>query len=823
MTSCLRTSKGESIPLQGVEILGDVLGGHAHLRFRQRYRNDDAVPVEAIYVFPLPADGTLVGFSMSCNGRTIEGAVKEREEAFRSYDDAVFDGHGAALLEQERPNVFTASIGNLVPGEETVIEVRVIQRVQGDEGALRILIPTLVAPRYIPTAGASGPVPDRTAHGAADPTAAVPDADRISPPTGAPDYGLRLELVFDLGRDLDIESPSHPIQVVREGGKVRVSLRRDEVPLDRDVVVVARGVESGPLRAATVHRDGDDRFVALTVVPDLGAAAPTPLDVVFVVDTSGSMGGASIVEARAALRLCLRHLREGDRFNVIRFASDHSALFARPEPFTQRSLERADAWVKALEPDGGTELMAPLAVAVGQAPRGVVVLLTDGQVGNENQILAHVLAERRETRIYTFGIGTNVSDALLRDLAKKTGGAVEMIHPGERIDEKVVAQFARAGARRVTDVKVTWSGMSAEELAPMEPPALIDNDPWVLYARVRGGGVGEAQIRGDLDGQPFYLAVPVDLDGAGSQPLLPKLWAAERVRALEMEGLEGRRAERMKERIVALGVTYGIATRFTSFIAVETRTGDRRASGHPETRVVPVHAPAGWAQRGRGVPVDSILSGQGSFSGPVRHRIMSAGAMPSAPQMTMGVPQSPTNAAPGPVATKGGGFLAEVAGLFRGTTAAAEPPSPAPMMAAGGDILMGHVTTSVIAPGDATGALLLAQLASGLWGPSEGSEGSEGDDELRARATVQALLQLLRAGVGAAHPIHGAQVKKAVEAVVKLAGRLETEPRLRELLLAAAWLLADGKRLRARVAKELGGAPQEAAVRARVDELAAGM
>src|SRR5262249_20710956 len=158
---------------------------------------------------------TLVGFAMICHGRRIEGMVKEREEAFRAYDDAVMDGHGAALLEQERSNVFTASVGNLLPGEETVVEVKYVQRLAADEGSLRWMIPTLVAPRYIP----GKPAGDRTAHGWAEPTDAVPDADRITPKIGDVAYGLKLDLVFDLGVDVAVESPSHELVVAREEGR----------------------------------------------------------------------------------------------------------------------------------------------------------------------------------------------------------------------------------------------------------------------------------------------------------------------------------------------------------------------------------------------------------------------------------------------------------------------------------------------------------------------------------------------------------------------------------------------------------------------------
>src|SRR5690349_20304616 len=167
----LYTTDDRPIPLRGVEVTGEVLGGHAQVTVRQRYQNAETKPVEAVYTFPLPSDATLTGFAMTCAGRRLDGVVKEREEAFRDYDDALFAGHGAALLEQERPNVFTASVGNLLPQEETVVEITYVQRVPADEGALRWSVPTLVAPRYIP----GKPAGDRTADGWTEPTDQVPD------------------------------------------------------------------------------------------------------------------------------------------------------------------------------------------------------------------------------------------------------------------------------------------------------------------------------------------------------------------------------------------------------------------------------------------------------------------------------------------------------------------------------------------------------------------------------------------------------------------------------------------------------------------------
>ncbi len=600
MNAGLFSRQGDAVALKGVEVEGEVLGAHARVTVRQRYHHEGRNAVEAIYTFPLPSDATLTGFSMTCEGRRFEGAVKEREAAFRAYDDAVVAGHGAALVEQERPNVFTASVGNLLPGEETVVEVVYVQRVSVDEGSLRWMIPTLVAPRYIP-GSAEG---DRTAHGVNAPTDRVPDADRISPPRAADiPYGLRLDLTFDLGREVRVESPSHAIAVAYEGTRTRVRFAQHEVALDRDVVLNARGTGNGLAQTTGVaaHRvAGSDGYVVLSMVPDLyslGAEATRAATVVFLIDVSGSMEGDSIREARAALRLCLRHLRGGDRFNVIAFSSSHRAFEREPVPFTETSLARADKWIEALDADGGTELLAPLTLATAMAPGGVVVLLTDGQVGNEDEILRAVLKRRGEsaTRVCSFGIGTNVSDALLRDLARETGGAVEFIHPGERIDEKVVAQFARAVAPRITDVRVRFNNVDVAELAPAKIPDIVDGESWSILGRYTRGGGGSAELTGNYRGTPFTLSLPVDLPEECARPVVAALWAAERIRDLEDAKVEGRRAETMKQRIVELSVSHGVASRFTSFVVVEHRTGDRRATAMPDTAVVPVNLPAGWA------------------------------------------------------------------------------------------------------------------------------------------------------------------------------------------------------------------------------------
>ncbi|WP_225408373.1 VIT domain-containing protein [Stigmatella hybrida] len=852
----LYTRDGAKVPLQGVEVTGELLGSHARVRVRQRYLNTERRPVEAVYVFPLPSDGTLTGFSLECNGRRLQGVVKEREEAFRTYDDAITAGHGAALLDQERANVFTAQVGNLLPDEETYVEVEFLQAIQVEEGSVRWMLPTLVAPRYIPGA----PQGDRTAHGTASPTPRVPDADRITPPMGNVGYGLKLDLKVDLGREVVVESPSHALSLEKEGTRVRVKFARDEVALDRDFVLTVRSPDtSTQLTPLVTHRQGEKPGTfALTVVPDLLglAAGPKRQEVVFVVDTSGSMDGESLPQAQGALRLCLRHLREGDRFNIIAFDTSFQTFAPEPAVFTQKTLEQADRWVAALSAAGGTELLQPMLAAVQGVPDGVVVLLTDGQVGNEAEILQAVLGARKTARIYSFGIGTNVSDALLRDLAQQTGGAVEFIHPGERIDDKVVAQFSRALAPRITGLQAQFEGVEGVELAPAELPPLVDAVPWTLLGRYPTPGQGKVTLRGRSGTEPFVLTVPVDFPAVSDRPAVEKWWAAERIRGWEAAELDSRRAQRMKERIVQLAVEHQLVTRHTSFVVVEERTGERRASGQPETRVVPVHAPAGWAMLGtahaqgqqdgamavpppgaapkplrkpspvarggapRGIPAPAPA--MAASRSRAQREEETTGSFPTldaseAPELALhegsgGFPVPPPPAAPAPAPAKKKGLLdglfgkAEAPVLVKESSRREQPAAaPEPQ-----------------GPEDVT-TLLSRQLASGLWdGAGPGTEA-----ERQARATALALLELLRQGITSQHPLHGAQVKKAVEALLQLTPGLGHAPAVVELALGVAWLVAAGPRTRGRIAQAaqpLAGLStrmgDEAALRQHVDALA---
>ena len=851
----LYTRSGDQVPLQGVDVTGEMLGGHARVHVRQHYRNTEAKPVEAVYVFPLPSDATLTAFSMECAGRRIQGVLKEREEAFRAYDDAVTAGHGAALLDQERPNVFTAQVGNLLPGEETLVEVEFLQAIQVEEGCVRWALPTLVAPRYIP----GTPSGDRTAHGWAEPTNRVPDADRITPPVGDARYGLTLDLLVSLDREVVVESPSHTLDVSHAEGGTRVKLSQPHVALDRDLVLnILSPDTSTPLITLVTHRQGEEPGTfALTVVPDLCgmAVGPKRQEVVFVVDTSGSMAGGSLAQAQGALRLCLRHLREGDRFNIIAFENRFHSFAPQPVPFTQKTLEQADQWLSALRAYGGTQLLQPMLAAVQSVPDGVVMLLSDGQVGNEAEILEAVMGARKTARIYSFGIGFRVSAVLLKDLARLTGGAVECIYPGERIDDKVVAQFSHVLSPRVTDVEAHFEGVEAVALlqpqqlvdgTPLQPQELVDGRPWSIFGRYTTPGSGKLVLKGKSIAETFSLSIPVNFPAQSDRPAVEKLWAAERIRVWQDAGLVGRRGKVLKPRIIQLALAHGIVTPYTSFVVVEERTGERRASGQPETRVVPVHIPAGSA-----------------MFGTEKNKAAAPAPTVGRPTPTVGRPAPTVGSADPrslrPVATQAiviSRPLIQVRGVTR--TGSARPlipdrkqqkggegnehqEKPAALMEPQGGLDLPEEPSLAAAPARAPVApsepeleltafanngvgLLERQLASGLWvGTGAGAEPVR-----QARTTALALLLLLRQGITSSHALHGAQVKKAVEALLALLPQLGGAPDVAELALGVAWLVAAGPRTRGRItqaAQPLAGLGarlrNEVALRQHVDALAA--
>jgi Ca-activated chloride channel family protein len=546
-------------------------------------------------VFPLDESAAVCGFAAVVGGVRYEGVVKSREDAFATYDDALAAGHGAFLLDEERPDVFTASIGNLAPGMDVQIELTYVAELTFEGDAIRFTLPTTVSPRYAPAEDQRG--------------VGRPSAAALNPPlTAQAPFGLSFSArVATRGGVRRIESPSHPISVDVDADEARVTLSQEHVALDRDLVLLVTPAETaGP--HVVLERTKAGRIAAAITFRPAFDVARVPADVVFVVDRSGSMQGSSIEQVRNALQLCLRSLEPGCSFNIVGFGSTFESLFADCQPYDERSLKQASDYVANLDATlGGTEILPALESVLENAVRRErvvqLVVMTDGQVTNSDAVIDAVRRRKERVRVFTFGIGRGASHYLVRGLARAGGGVPEFVYPGERIEPKVVRLFRRALSPAMTDVQLDWGGSSVTTV-PMSVGPLFAEEAFRCYGladQIKAGTV-TLRARGATGQMSWSLDLrPADVkDGA----VVGTLAARARIREIEEGGAwspdrgsrqRERRENRAVAEIVSLALEFGLASRETSWVVVEKR--DVPLAEAAELRRVPISITSGWGGR----------------------------------------------------------------------------------------------------------------------------------------------------------------------------------------------------------------------------------
>ncbi len=594
--SGLLSREGAAVPLVGVSARAEIRDNACRVVLSQRFRNDETQPIEAVYKFPLEEGAAVCGFEVEIDGRLVKGRVEEREKAFEAYDEALTAGHGAYLVDEERADVFTASVGNLPPGKEAVLRLTTVSELPLEGDAIRFTLPTTIAPRY-------APAQDRKGVGETE-------AERVSPPYALQvPYGLTLEVDIRTTAPVrSVESPSHPIGVTIEDGRATVRLSEREAALDRDVVLKIELAETHQPRAVVERGPDGSAYALVSFRPKLDAAL-APAEVVFVVDRSGSMQGSSIAEAKNALQLALRSLRPGCYFNIVGFGSRFESLFPESRAYDDASLAQAAKHVQQLDADlGGTEILKPLEHVLGAAPRpGLprqVFVLTDGQVSNTDAVIELARSHAAHARVFTFGIGAGASHHLVKGLARAGEGEAELIAPGERIEAKVLRQLSRALAPALSDVKVDWGGLSATQ-APHEVPPVFGDGRVLLFGKLDDPQAASVTLRAVAKDGPVSFALPVDPGSAGEGTLVGTLWARRMIRDLEEGRSElhprrgsqqtravGLKEEKAKAEIVSLGTTWSLVSRHTSFVAVEER--ETPTEGDAQLRRVPVAIARGW-------------------------------------------------------------------------------------------------------------------------------------------------------------------------------------------------------------------------------------
>jgi Ca-activated chloride channel family protein len=610
----LDTARG-ALPLVAMNLDARVTGLLAALELEQTFVNSTGVPIEATYIFPLPDRAAVTRFRMEVAGRVVEGVVEERGAAREHYDRAIATGHRAAITEEDRAGVFTLRVGNLMPRESATIKLTLTGPLPIEDGEVTLRFPLVVAPRYIPGAALGGP---QAGTGWAADTDAVPDASRITPPVllpGCPNpVRLSIRATVDGGGVPigPVASSLHAVSEQLRAGCTVVELRAPGERLDRDFILRWRLGDELVRSSIAVADDSDGSggtFVVTVVPPALGAAR-RPRDIVFVLDRSGSMGGWKMVAARRAVARMVDTLGPHDRFTVFAFDNTvdtpsfpgHGAALVVG---SDRNRFRAIEFLAGIEARGGTEMADPLRRAVNLLAGGyddrdrILVLATDGQVGNEDQILRELAHHLRNVRVFTLGIDRAVNAAFLRRMAAAGGGACELVESEDRLDHVMDKIHRRIATPVVTELGIAGDGLAIEpgSLTPSRLPDLFAGAPVVIAGRYRGRAPSRASVfvtgrTLDASGLREPVVARENVTGAEATALA-SVWARGRIRDLEDRYATGGGGSDLEREIVSISKRYSVLSRFTAFLAVDRREIVNPGGGL-RTVTQPVEMPDGW-------------------------------------------------------------------------------------------------------------------------------------------------------------------------------------------------------------------------------------
>lgn len=676
----LHTDRG-NLPLDRLAVQTRISGLLARTVITTEFVNSHDTSLEATYVFPLPDRAAVTGMTMTADGRTVQAELQERGAARETYDRAVAAGQRASIAEEDRPDVFTMRVGNIVAGERVTVELRLVGPLPYEDGAATFRFPLVVAPRYVPGTPIPGP---SAGDGQTPDTDAVPDASRISPPVLLPGFPNPLHLSVDVDIDpagLQLGAVTSSLHTVAGEGN-HVSLRPGE-KADRDFVLRLAYAPQSQAGVVVPDPDADDEDAEsgtyqLTVLPPEAGAAARPKDVVLLLDRSGSMGGWKMVAARRAAARVIDTLTGDDRFAVLTFDN----RVERPADLgdglveaTDRHRFRAVEHLSRANARGGTDLLAPLhdglqLLSTSTRDR-VLVLVTDGQVGNEDQILADVAPLIGATRVHTVGIDRAVNAGFLGRLAAAGAGRTELVESEDRLDEAMEHIHRRIGAPVVTDLAVTADGLSLVDgtRSPDRLPGLYPGVPLVISGRYAGAPAGTVTVTGRTrDDQEFRTTITLT---RREEPAVTAQWARGRLRDMEDRYAAGDTS--LEPRIVATSLRFGVLCRFTAYVAVDSRVVNEDG----ETRRVtqPVELPSGWEAPVFGSPV-AAAGGVGTMA------MMTADLAPPPP----GAPAPAPRFNPARVQAAGPQGFASVPESLRRGRSGVQRPGRAPAVAPGAEI-----------------------------------------------------------------------------------------------------------------------------------------
>ena len=560
-----------------------ITGTIARATVRQEFTNPSRKKgdwLEGVYVFPLPETAAVDHLRMKIGERIIEGRIKERAEAKTVYDQAKREGKRTGLVEQERPNLFTTSVANIGPGEHVTVELEYQDTVRYEHDQFQLRFPMAVGPRYIPGVPVIVEGQGPRGSGTSPDTDRVPDASRITPPIQSPEDGainpLSLSLSLNPGVPLaKVESPFHPIITIQDqDGGYQIGLRKDAVPADRDFQLIwhpAPRIEP----TATVFTEQKDgaTYAMLMLVPPTQhheKAARVPRDITFIIDRSGSMAGASIEQAKGSLAAALARLTTQDRFNIIQFNHTVRSLFPIPKPVTTKTMQQAIRYTEQLTADGGTEILPALRQALkspqDSARLQQIILITDGQVGNEEELFELLHQRVGSRRLFTIGIGSTPNSHLMRKAAETGRGTFTYIGNVNEVKDKLDGLFRKLEHPVLNNITIDAAGWSGLEQFPATITDLYEGEPIVLTLKA-DSLPSQSVLRGQIGRAAWSL--PISFNGAPTHGGLSVYWARKKIAALMDETYKGGAEETIRKAVLDVALAHHLVSRYTSLVAVD--------------------------------------------------------------------------------------------------------------------------------------------------------------------------------------------------------------------------------------------------------------
>ena len=604
-TLMLRTgTPGEYViaPKVETEVAIQVTGMIARTRLTQVFHNPGSEFVEGVYVFPLPEKAAVDHLWMRIGERVIEGQVKEKEEAHRTYEKAKSEGKKAALVEQQRPNLFTNAVAHIGPNENVRVTIEYQQTLSYEKGEYRLRFPLAITPRYVPgDAGVAMPdVPKAIEAGEFD--GPTQEGSYASDGCGGQINPVDIAVLIDSGMPIaNVVSSYHEAFVQKESGnRTAVYLTKEQEAADRDFELKWTVAPGAAPQAALFTQDiaGTGYALIMVVPPEPNAAEKSafervPRETILIVDTSGSMQGASMEQAKAAVIHALTTLTERDRFNVLEFNSVMHPLYPAALHATPQNLANAKAWVARLKAGGGTEMAPALEFALdGRETPGYlrqVVFMTDGAVANEEALFK--LIERRlgTSRLFTVGIGSAPNGHFMAQAAQFGRGTFTQINDVREVEEKMRALFAKIEAPVLQDVAIRWADGTAVETFPRRVPDLYFGEPIVVSASAAhfAQSITVSGVRGN---QPWSVALTPSRDGDANG--VGALWARAKIASLMDEMTRGADAAAIRPQVVKVALEHHLVSAYTSLVAVDVSVSN--ATGSAKTALVKVSAPQSW-------------------------------------------------------------------------------------------------------------------------------------------------------------------------------------------------------------------------------------